>query len=297
MDTAEKIITVVIPFKSDSTNTQNLFVNINKILSNSDKVKLSLVVDLHPNEASNENIRNLQKICPPDAIQIQRCGSAGKARNIGKTGVTTKWLAFCDADDELFLDKVLEVISEAEKDEIDFIVGRYTRVSGEEGREIKENSALMKLSSVQQQIGREIGIWRFIFSTDLATQIYFPENNMGEDQVFLARFLRTNPKIFISDKIIYKYYSNVPGSLTNRSNKVRTIKEMIPLSKQQLKGDRNPWATTIEMLVLNQYLTYIKYEVGLKKIKACSGLIIHLLNPGRMKLRITLLARKITADD
>ena len=67
------------------------------------------------------------------------------------------------------------------------------------------------------------GLWRFAFKTELAKIAKFPELNMAEDQLYLAKVLQSSKKISISSEIVYEYWIYPSGQLTKNRNALHTL--------------------------------------------------------------------------
>jgi glycosyltransferase involved in cell wall biosynthesis len=163
------------------------------------------------NSTSSENTK---------LLEIKEVGP-GQARNTGLKMSSGKYTVFWDADDLGDPSNLLEAIKESRT--ADVVIGRYSVTS----------AMINPPTAKPQQIPNadlnafalNPGLWRCIFLTSSIKGIEFGESRMGEDQVFLSRFLATNPEINFSHQNIYTYTIENPGQLTSVKKNMQGLVE------------------------------------------------------------------------
>jgi hypothetical protein len=106
-------------------------------------------------------------------------------------------------------------------------------------------------------VGKDPGIWRFVFKRELVAHLSFPDLRMGEDQVFLQRVFLQNPYVCVSQQIFYKYHTNVPNQLTSEK---KNLTSLIEANKITAKEYRSGLTTSqvLNAMLIRQYLTLCK---------------------------------------
>ena len=257
-------LTLVIPVGNFSKDREHLleYLNQTKIFG----IPVILVID----DSKPDSIIQARKLEAQQIDQrvkvLQYDGrNPGGARNEAIKYVQTEWLQFCDSDDSIEIESVLKLINSQEVSHCQAIVAGF--------RQKLKNDQKFKLRDYFARkflylgIGLDPGIWRWIFRTEFVKNLKFAETRMGEDQVFIAKFLLSNPKLINKQKLsVYFYDSNTPGNLTSQysSEEVeKTLKEFEALSLKDSQL-RNSFLVTI--LYFKMKLTTIRRNVEISKI-------------------------------
>lgn len=187
-------------------------------------------------------------------------GQAGLARNRALKEVDTKWLVFWDSDDDFYPQKVLDMVLLADKNEAVGGIGNY-----ELARESDVASPLLSTyqpeKSAQPDFDTALGIWRMAFRTDVVSQhrIEFPHLRVGEDVLFVLKFLLSDPKLFLFPDFVYKY--SIGSSLqttsirSNSNDTLLIIRELLSHRSVDLSNSNHD---LIRQLLVLQFLTLMR---------------------------------------
>ena len=200
-------------------------------------------------ESYSENVRGVNGIF----------GSPGAARNEGLKVSESEYLCFWDVDDEPNLDEVVHLVEQMKLHEADVGIGNWSFF------ERQDDPKGINVVAV----GSSPGIWRFVFRREFITGLIFSDLKWGEDQLFLAQVLARKPKVITSNKIIYSYRKDSPGSLTaDKSLAVSllsSLAETIPLANNL----RGKLGLCLEIMIFRQVFTLFRYgglRLGVKAI-------------------------------
>lgn len=181
----------------------------------------------------------------------------GPSRNVGLSAVNTEWVAFWDADDSPVVEKVLQLVSSAEKADALSAFGNFEEIDFNSGVKLHANIN-QKNSNVAFAVGMNPGLWRWVFRTNYIREHRFPNILMGEDQLFLIEISPFSHNIYADQNIVYKYSKNRVGQLTSSRVAINEISSAITLFGQIHTSQENSKAKTfastiIWKLVLTKY--------------------------------------------
>lgn len=256
-------LTLVIPVGNFSKDREHLleYLNETKIFG----IPMILIID----DSDPNSIVQARKLEAQQGNQrvkvLQYDGrNPGGARNEAIKHVQTRWLQFCDSDDSIEIKSVLRLIDSEEVSHCQAIVAGFRQ-------ELKSDQKLNLRDHFARKflyfgIGLNPGIWRWIFRTEFVKNLKFAETRMGEDQVFIAKFLLSNPKLINKQNLpVYNYNSENPGNLTSQysSEEIeKTLKEfeLLSLRDSQLRN-----SLLITLLYFKMKLTTIRRKVEISK--------------------------------
>lgn len=155
-----------------------------------------IIVDDQSDEARFSSLIRAYGHCP-NAIIVRtasNCGP-GAARNIGLDLVTSPWVAFADADDNMHVDAYFGLAQRGKLSHLDVVAGTY-RVLRSHGtradtNEVEDHPG----TTLIKTISRRAAVWRFAFRTDLLRRhaIRFPEIRYAEDLLFMLQVALLKP--------------------------------------------------------------------------------------------------------
>jgi glycosyltransferase involved in cell wall biosynthesis len=254
--------------------------NIKKIMQHSISVDVELIIVLDRQSVeAYEDLRELIAELNIDVrITTSNSGNPGGARNIGIKSATSEWITFWDCDDEPNVSSVLYLIDSLKATDYQILIGSYESIFGD-----TRNSRIIsgKKRNWQIELGLNPGIWRFVFNREFLKNSCFPEARMGEDQLFLQRVLNSNPKVFLSEAIIYGYRLDVPNQLTSRQS---NLNDLTTINRKALDEflPKGEYALLVRTMIMRQLLT-ISRNSNLHKYSRFSylmkALIWIVLNP------------------
>ena len=262
-----KSLSVVMPIWNYSLHKKN----IQTVLFELSRFKIEVipVLDSEPLESFSELNGLIKQLKLTGEVVQVSAGNPGDSRNEGKKRATGEWITFWDCDDTPRIETYLKMIRKAEKENSQVVVASYQNEN--EQRHVIINHEI-KIKNTGIHIGLNPGLWRMVFQRDSIEKIDYPSLSMGEDQVFLARVLHTNPRVSLLNEYAYVYKTGNSGQLT--SNAIRKREILIAyntLLKERENSHRH--VKTISAMLLRQEITILtqrkivfhtKIKVGVK---------------------------------
>ena len=207
-----------------------------------------LLKDSLRNTDSSEVERIIVHDCPPErkclqlegletefkSVRVLTSGGAnvGKARNLGIAHTRGTWITFWDADDNPNLLEVLEVIDSIADTNAEIAICTYTKKDNRNGNKFHSTPfgriAILNLL----HISNEPALWRMIIKTSIARNASFLDQNLAEDQYYLAQLMSKNPRIAYTNKNIYEYQYNIDNQLTSKKLNSKELRRAIELIKE-----------------------------------------------------------------
>lgn len=246
MQNQKFLLTVVIPIGHLERDFENLVNFFNA--QTSTETEYILVHDFKKD--SDSNIDWIAKEYPHLEILTRKgeYGSPGLTRNAGLEIAGGDWICFCDADDFLRVDNVLNELKQIQNQSL--LIGQFQR------RTSNKQVKLGQRTNSINDVFLDPGFWRMAYRKDLVSKIEFSQIKMGEDIVFLADVLRLKPQIIFSQQIFYDYSIGGPQQTTSNTNLFSGIIEAINLIK-----NHNPkwrYCSTDRWLIARLALTNLK---------------------------------------
>ena len=248
-----------------------------------DEIQFIFVHDQRENEPS-ECLRALIKEFPHLKITFlaERYGAAGSSRNAGLAVSEAEWVAFCDADDAIDIQRILNLLKVNPIAEL--IVGQFVRTTN---RGETRNSLMTR---GMKDIYIDPGFWRMIYKKNLISNIQFTNLKMGEDIVFLADVIRKSPAIAFYDDLIYKYVIGHPLQSTANPANYDDLILAIEIIKE-----RNPHWRTCQSdagFLMRLCLSLLRIKNKSRQFKATSTLGNLFIQNPRLIVSIMLTLRK-----
>lgn len=144
-------------------------------------------------------------------------GSPGAARNEGLNLVDTKYFAFADSDDELFVEELLINLEKLKMSTAKILVAPFNLKDSKTGK-VKCISAQVYGNKFYSEIAYRTGIWRFIFLTEFFDKMRFETTLLGEDQIFILKAIQRSGEPIRGERCHYSYLINQQTQATNNKN-------------------------------------------------------------------------------
>lgn len=154
-------------------------------------------------------------------VQCEENGRQGRARNIGLTHATTKWIAFIDSDDWVEPDYFEKLFQTALNTRSDVVCCRYVRdpsasLSLLANRMTGKESRLLVIDSEEKRkvflstYSMESSCWGKLIRKALLTEndIFFPEGVAYEDNLWSSLLHIYAERVYMLEEILYHYYVN-----------------------------------------------------------------------------------------
>lgn len=195
-------------------------------------IEIIVVCDDHKDGTKDKLASLIGDEFPEIKLMIGEFNSPGLARNVGLSEATSPWIVFWDADDSPKPHASLQAIAEIQNSTTNLICTQYSIYDASTKNEIY--SSELRTSEVKnlQAVGTQPGLWRFIFSRDLLSNLKFTPSKMGEDQEFLAQVFNRNPHVVFEDLHSYNYLVSRKGQLTEDKSNISYLIDTI----EKIKG-------------------------------------------------------------
>ena len=181
----------------------------------------------------------------------------GGARNFGLSFCTRTWVSFWDSDDTQLVMNVEKAVDQLLHSDFDAGVCIF-EISAANYSKLEK---LPLMSSDQKSLFIRLlsnpGIWRIIFRRLAINDIIFAEFSSAEDQIFLLRFLQTNPRVCQINLLTYGSVQGGSSQLTKSVSKNSYTLQAIDLGIEELGFLNSVWEKLGKSLLLRLILSVI----------------------------------------
>jgi len=192
-------------------------------------------------------------------------GSAALARNEGLQNVETNWVCFWDSDDLPNLKNFFELYKNSLGRNINLVVGQMETIYLSDQR---VNRKVETNTNSLTALALNLGFTRILYETKFIKGLFFPNIDLGEDVLFLAKVVSRSPKILYSSLSVYIYKNY---NWKYRFNDNKTILNLFELYAL-LNGDRQEVkemeANTFYFLITLKLLLGITKRVIFRDLKS-----------------------------
>lgn len=212
-----KIVSIVIPVYNSENYIKALLYKLVKEIDSSFEI---IVVDDGSSDNSYNEIKEIENTTDAIISVHQDNGGVSSARNHGLRLASGKYVTFVDSDDDIDI-HVLKQNMEALNDTVDLIVFPYIQMR--DGTEELHNYSSFTGESIQDVIKYSLETGEFNTSCSklymrkniIDNDISFPEKvKVGEDQIFVLRYLRKCNSIKFEKDVLYKYAVRCGSTMT-----------------------------------------------------------------------------------
>lgn len=260
----EGILEIIIPVH----NISNRRANLSKLLAMGPQSDINFVVvsDSSHSEDHSEVIEIVKSSNNPNSKVVKgNFGSPGLARNAGVSVASSKWLAFLDSDDEIDLNRLALLISNAEKESAQLAIGGVIFASHK--TQIRSHHYLNFKISVLANLSLTPAFTRMVFQRNLLSKIVFPDFKMAEDQCFVLDVLALNPRIHLEEIFFYTY---VLGDISQATTNRRALMDL-PLAIAYIKSQIKKYTPDLQQvavtMIFRQSATYL-FSIGVLPAKS-----------------------------
>lgn len=248
-------------------NIKDRFENLLKLLSADLRIDTQFIIvsDSKNDQDHCEVKRIVSGSCNSNSkIVAGDYGSPGLARNAGLSIANARWVSFLDSDDEIDLEALWVLISNAEKDSAHLGIGGLIFATLGEG--LNSNYFMNPNISVLENLSLTPAFTRMVFQRDLISKIHFLDILMAEDQCFIIDVLNCDPKMYL--EAIYFYTYNLGA--VDQSTRNRKALEDLPLAIAHIASLLETYRPVIQQvaitMIMRQSATYLR-SIGLYPLK------------------------------
>ena len=170
----------------------------------------------------------------------QQNAGIGSARNAGLDISRGDFIMFVDSDDWIDQKTCETVLLAAQQQKADIVCYGYNEIYPS-GRVLpyKEEAGEMEKKEVISRLVRGIPTisdvcWNKFVSKRILEDLRFPEGRLHEDLGFTYKMIHLAEKIYVTDAVLYHYYVQHEGSVTDNFYKMNQIEDRVFFLKERL---------------------------------------------------------------
>jgi cps2J len=286
------LISFIVPVFNTGTNIENIVNSILKVSSTMDNILEIIVVDDGSDDQETlDSLKNISKLNDVSVIRQKNSGPSA-SRNIGISNTSGEWIGFCDSDDIIDSEHLLNTVKTIKMNNYknsDMLVfgwsirhnqdnkSTYRHINLEKQSITGENDIAQKTLKSLSLDGRMYNLWNRLYRKNIIrdNNIKLDENlRFGEDLIFNLNFLLKSSRIDILDVApYYTYISNSETSIVkttklNTEYRIKNARELDKFSKIANQHD-NPYVQLVKARWLISFImSSIQYSIkqeGYKK--------------------------------
>ena len=286
------LISFIVPVFNTGTNIENIVNSILKVSNTMDNILEIIVVDDGSDDQETLNsLKNISKLNDVSVIRQKNSGPSA-SRNIGISNTSGEWIGFCDSDDIIDSEHLLNTVKTIKMNNYknsDMLVfgwnimhdqnnkSTYRHINLEKQSITGKNDITQKTLKSLSLDGRMYNLWNRLYRKNIIrdNNIKLDENlRFGEDLIFNLNFLLKSSRIDILDVApYYTYISNSETSIVkttklNTEYRIKNARELDKFSKIANQHD-NPYVQLVKARWLISFImSSIQYSIkqeGYKK--------------------------------
>ena len=296
------LISFIVPVFNTGTNIENIVNSILKVNSTMDNILEIIVVDDGSDDRETLNsLKNISKINNVSVIRQKNSGPSA-SRNIGISKASGEWIGFCDSDDiidsEHLLDTVKTIKMNNYKNSDMLVFGwnirhdqnnksTYRHINLEKQSITGKNDIARKTLKSLSLDGRMYNLWNRLYRKNIIhdNNIKLDENlRFGEDLIFNLNFLLKSSRIDMLDITpYYTYISNSQTSIVKTTKlsteyRIKNARELDKFSKIANQHD-NPYVQLVKARWLISFImSYIQCPAKQEGYKKSLNNVKHIID-------------------
>ena len=286
------LISFIVPVFNTGTNIENIVNSILKVSNTMGNILEIIVVDDGSDDQETlDSLKNISKLNNVSVIRQKNSGPSA-SRNVGIFNASGEWIGFCDSDDIIDAEYLLNTIKTIKMNNYkksDMLVfgwnirhdqnnkNTYRYINLEKQSITDKNDIARKTLKSLSLDGRMYNLWNRFYRKNIIrdNNIKLDENlRFGEDLIFNLNFLLKSSRIDILDVApYYTYISNSETSIVkttklNTEYRIKNARELDKFSKIANQHD-NPYVQLVKARWLISFImSSIQYSIkqeGYKK--------------------------------
>ena len=286
------LISFIVPVFNTGTNIENIVNSILKVSNTMGNILEIIVVDDGSDDQETlDSLKNISKLNNVSVIRQKNSGPSA-SRNVGIFNASGEWIGFCDSDDIIDAEYLLNTIKTIKMNNYkksDMLVfgwnirhdqnnkNTYRYINLEKQSITDKNDIARKTLKSLSLDGRMYNLWNRLYRKNIIrdNNIKLDENlRFGEDLIFNLNFLLKSSRIDILDVApYYTYISNSETSIVkttklNTEYRIKNARELDKFSKIANQHD-NPYVQLVKARWLISFImSSIQYSIkqeGYKK--------------------------------
>ena len=286
------LISFIVPVFNTGTNIENIVNSILKVNNTmGDILEIIVVDDGSDDQETLDSLKNISKLNDVSVIRQKNSGPSA-SRNIGISNTSGEWIGFCDSDDIIDSEHLLNTVKTIKMNNYknsDMLVfgwsirhdqnnkSTYRHINLEKQSITGKNDITQKTLKSLSLDGRMYNLWNRLYRKNIIrdNNIKLDENlRFGEDLIFNLNFLLKSSRIDILDVApYYTYISNSETSIVkttklNTEYRIKNARELDKFSKIANQHD-NPYVQLVKARWLISFImSSIQYSIkqeGYKK--------------------------------
>ena len=296
------LISFIVPVFNTGTNIENIVNSILKVSNTMGNILEIIVVDDGSDDQETlDSLKNISKLNNVSVIRQKNSGPSA-SRNVGIFNASGEWIGFCDSDDIIDAEYLLNTIKTIKMNNYkksDMLVfgwnirhdqnnkNTYRYINLEKQSITDKNDIARKTLKSLSLDGRMYNLWNRFYRKNIIrdNNIKLDENlRFGEDLIFNLNFLLKSSRIDILD--IAPYYTYISDSETsivktsklNIEYRIKNARELDKFSKIANQQD-NPYVQLVKARWLISFMmSSIKCSIKQEGYKKSLNNIKHIIN-------------------
>jgi glycosyltransferase involved in cell wall biosynthesis len=212
------LLTIIIPFYNSE---KYLYECINSVIN---QTYLNWTLILVNDGSTDSSLEICQNFATQDSRIIvfsQENKGQAAARNFGISKLTTPYVTFLDADDELSFDTLssnMKILANTSIECLQYPI--YWNYGTAKQHKSTQKQELINENFYEEWLINKKITWIVcdkIFKTSIFNKILFEEGIIYEDNLLVAKMLDVIDSIYLSDKGVYYYYTRPNSTTTSKS--------------------------------------------------------------------------------
>ena len=295
------LISFIVPVFNTGTNIESIVNSILKVNSTMDNILEIIVVDDGSDDQETlDSLKNISKLNDVSVIRQKNSGPSA-SRNIGISNASGEWIGFCDSDDIIDAEHLLDTVKTIKMNNYknsDMLVfgwnirhdqnnkSTYRHINLEKQSITGKNDIAQKTLKSLSLDGRMYNLWNRLYRKNIIhNNIKLDENlRFGEDLIFNLNFLLKSSRIdMLNIPPYYTYISNSETSIVkttklNTEYRIKNARELDKFSKITNQHN-NPYVQLVKARWLISFImSYIQCPAKQEGYKKSLNNIKHIIN-------------------